>query len=281
MDEFLRLHFRFSLSVQLRGGDIRDDYPLGSILAMMDELGVPHAMTENPEECVMAALSDARWQTVLGRAILADAVKHQVTQSFHCNKSVDEDAEDDRRRCSSRASMYHLAKPPLPESCALRPPSTALSGPNVYIKRTKPFHYDPVEPAPFSPADFQANEMRLCEMLRERPYPNICRYLEYVPTPDGEYVAGLCFERLHIDLVRARDEGFSFDACAVVEAAILLSSIFTASHTAIGDEGSGHWTSDGGNDYHDLRSLQKWLDEDDSPTTEEEDEEEEELASGS
>jgi hypothetical protein len=96
MDEFLRLHFRFSLSVQLRGGDIRDDYPLGSILAMMDELGVPHAMTENPEECVMAALSDARWQTVLGRAILADAVKHQVTQSFRCNKSVDEDAEDDR-----------------------------------------------------------------------------------------------------------------------------------------------------------------------------------------
>ncbi|KAJ7856270.1 hypothetical protein B0H14DRAFT_3448598 [Mycena olivaceomarginata] len=205
--------------------------------------------------------------------------------------------------------MYHLAKSPLPESCALRPPSTALSGPNVYIERTKPFHYDPVEPAPFSPADFQANEMRLCEMLRERPYPNICRYLEYVPTPDGEYVAGLCFERLHIDLVRARDEGFSFDACAVVEAAILLSSIFTASHTAmpykvvlnkegvpfltdfemcynIGDSLEGtraqdNWTSDSGNDYHDLRSLQKWLDEDDSPTTEEEDEEEEELASGS
>jgi hypothetical protein len=96
MEEFLRLHFRFSLSVQLRGGDIHDDYPLGRILAMMDELGVPHAMTENPEECVMVTLSDSRWQTVLGRAILADTVKHQVTQSFRCNKSVDEDAEDDR-----------------------------------------------------------------------------------------------------------------------------------------------------------------------------------------
>ncbi|KAJ7763886.1 hypothetical protein B0H16DRAFT_1801232 [Mycena metata] len=94
MDEFLRLHFRFSLSVQLRGGDIRDEYPLGRILAMMDESGVPHAMTGNPEECVMATLSDVRWQTVLGRAILADTVKHQVTQSF--NESVDEDAEDDR-----------------------------------------------------------------------------------------------------------------------------------------------------------------------------------------
>jgi hypothetical protein len=117
---------------------------------------------------------------------------------------------------------YYLAKAPLPESCALRAPSTALSDPNVYIKRTKPFHYDPVEPAPFSPADFQANEMRVCEMLRERPpHPNICRYLGYVPTPDGEYVAGLCFERLHMNLVRARDEGFPFDARGVFHAAHL------------------------------------------------------------
>ncbi|KAJ7258351.1 hypothetical protein B0H12DRAFT_1070184 [Mycena haematopus] len=71
---------------------------------------VPHAMTENPEECVMATLSDARWQTVLSRAILADTAKHQVLSG---RRSYG------RRECTTLRVLLPSTIPSINSSCSL------------------------------------------------------------------------------------------------------------------------------------------------------------------
>ncbi|KAJ7625480.1 hypothetical protein FB45DRAFT_1083688 [Roridomyces roridus] len=74
MAEFLRVHFRATLNFMLLGGDISDTYPPGKILSMMDELGVGDDNTDDD----MVPLSDERWQTELGKAILADHLQSRM-----------------------------------------------------------------------------------------------------------------------------------------------------------------------------------------------------------
>ncbi|KAJ6543988.1 hypothetical protein B0H19DRAFT_1169238 [Mycena capillaripes] len=64
-DHYLRLHFRFSISLVIRGGDISEVYPSSFILATMQELKV------NEEDADMIPLTDHRWHTPLGKAIFA------------------------------------------------------------------------------------------------------------------------------------------------------------------------------------------------------------------
>ncbi|KAJ7077391.1 hypothetical protein B0H15DRAFT_562104 [Mycena belliarum] len=73
-DHFLRLHCRYSLSVALRGGDIGHHYSDWAVLAAMDELGVDYIGSDNPDR-TMVPLSDERWQTVLGKEILANLLE--------------------------------------------------------------------------------------------------------------------------------------------------------------------------------------------------------------
>ncbi|KAJ7887630.1 hypothetical protein B0H14DRAFT_2695629 [Mycena olivaceomarginata] len=106
---------------------------------------------------------------------------------------------------------YYLARLPPPGAPATRAPSTALADPNVFFKRTEPIMYDPTHTEKCRPADDQADEMRICEELRQNPHPNICRYLGYVPTLDGNSIAGLCFERHEMNLDSAVEDNFSLD----------------------------------------------------------------------
>ncbi|KAJ7887635.1 kinase-like domain-containing protein [Mycena olivaceomarginata] len=112
---------------------------------------------------------------------------------------------------------YYLARLPPPGAPATRAPSTSFADPNVFFKRTEPIMYDPTHTEKCRPADDQADEMRICEELRQNPHPNICRYLGYVTTLDGNSIAGLCFERHEMNLDSAIEDNFSFNAAAVIE----------------------------------------------------------------
>ncbi|KAJ7864403.1 hypothetical protein B0H13DRAFT_2069222 [Mycena leptocephala] len=70
-DEFLRVHFRYTLSLMLRGGDISDVYSNTGILDTMDELGI----TNVDDDESFIPLTDLRWGTVLGKSIL-DNLRH-------------------------------------------------------------------------------------------------------------------------------------------------------------------------------------------------------------
>ncbi|KAJ6607924.1 kinase-like domain-containing protein [Mycena sp. CBHHK59/15] len=109
---------------------------------------------------------------------------------------------------------YYLGKLPPPEAPATRAESSCLSDPSVYFKNIQPYEYDPRPP---TPADSLAHEMRVCEELRLNLHPNICRYLGYVPTPDGKQLFGLCFERHQIDLYDAVQNEVNFDAATVID----------------------------------------------------------------
>ncbi|KAJ7205559.1 hypothetical protein GGX14DRAFT_644875 [Mycena pura] len=78
VDEFLRLHCRYSLSVMIRGGDISEVYSNWSILEAMDELGVVDSGNGCPEEREMVPLNDGRWQTELGQVILAHITRSRL-----------------------------------------------------------------------------------------------------------------------------------------------------------------------------------------------------------
>ncbi|KAK0444578.1 uncharacterized protein EV420DRAFT_1648684 [Desarmillaria tabescens] len=71
-DYYLREHFRLSLRVNLLDCDIRKQYPNGAIFEMMGELGVDY---DDPEMEAIVPLSDPRWHTVLGQAILEDIIE--------------------------------------------------------------------------------------------------------------------------------------------------------------------------------------------------------------
>ncbi|KAJ7189176.1 hypothetical protein C8R46DRAFT_1056743 [Mycena filopes] len=76
--EFFRLHLRYTLNFMLLGGDVSEKYPPHVILHMMEELGV-----RGWEDCEMAPLTDERWGTELGQAILADELQARMDRSVY------------------------------------------------------------------------------------------------------------------------------------------------------------------------------------------------------
>ncbi|KAF8171950.1 hypothetical protein K438DRAFT_1940576 [Mycena galopus ATCC 62051] len=78
-DHFLRLHCSHSLSLVVRGGDIREDYPNQVVQRKMDELGVPYVGCGDDDERKMVPLSDKRWgDSVLEKAILEDMIRIRI-----------------------------------------------------------------------------------------------------------------------------------------------------------------------------------------------------------
>ncbi|KAF8200440.1 hypothetical protein K438DRAFT_2110473 [Mycena galopus ATCC 62051] len=118
---------------------------------------------------------------------------------------------------------YYLGQLPIPET-ATRAAPTALSDPNVYFKKIEPYMYNPELPAIDSPALDMMREMQLCEELNVKLQQNpsdpdlaLCRYLGYVPTPDGNYLWGLCFERHRLTLSHAVRDKVVFDPQTVID----------------------------------------------------------------
>ncbi|KAJ7271438.1 hypothetical protein B0H12DRAFT_1229089 [Mycena haematopus] len=89
---FFRLHLRASMKFMLLGGDISEKYSPSHILHEMEELGVPGPVGGQPD-CEMAPLSDPRWQTELGQAILADVLSGRMTETS-LDSSEGSDPED-------------------------------------------------------------------------------------------------------------------------------------------------------------------------------------------
>ncbi|KAJ7647848.1 hypothetical protein FB45DRAFT_209951 [Roridomyces roridus] len=58
--------------------------------------------------------------------------------------------------------------------------------------------------------DDQIRELRACEVLLQNPHPNICRYYGYLPSANGDYIRGLCFERQETLLFDAVIAGAQF-----------------------------------------------------------------------
>ncbi|KAJ7121885.1 hypothetical protein C8R43DRAFT_1239391 [Mycena crocata] len=104
-DTFLRHHCRYSLSVMIRGGDIGDDYSNSSIVSMMDQLGVRYIGGEALEDRTMEPLTDERWHSPLGQAILKRVLEHRVV---HSEQSVSEPTSPD--------SDEPPSQPPYPDS---------------------------------------------------------------------------------------------------------------------------------------------------------------------
>ncbi|KAJ7161730.1 kinase-like domain-containing protein [Mycena filopes] len=109
-------------------------------------------------------------------------------------------------------SAYY--RTPLTESfdATVVPPDTE----NMYLKVVEPLFYNASGDAESAltcptPADSQLQELRVCEVLRAHPHESICRYLGYLPTGDGCYIAGLCFERHQQTLSDAVRDGAKFD----------------------------------------------------------------------
>ncbi|KAF8514145.1 hypothetical protein JB92DRAFT_3115792 [Gautieria morchelliformis] len=64
-DRFLREHFRWSLLVNLFGGDISEEYDTDRVVAVMDQLGMLRG-SDNP----LAPIDDPRWDSdVIGQAL--------------------------------------------------------------------------------------------------------------------------------------------------------------------------------------------------------------------
>jgi hypothetical protein len=67
------------------GGDISETYPLARILSLMEGLGV------SGQDAEMVPLSDSRWLSELGQAILADEL--EARSNFNLYESDDSDSE--------------------------------------------------------------------------------------------------------------------------------------------------------------------------------------------
>ncbi|KAJ7718821.1 hypothetical protein B0H16DRAFT_1608318 [Mycena metata] len=87
--EFFRLHLRCTLNFMLLDGDISEKYPPHVILNMMEQLGV------RGYDCEMVSLEDKRWQTDLGRAILADELQARADRSIYESQLGDSDSNSD------------------------------------------------------------------------------------------------------------------------------------------------------------------------------------------
>ncbi|KAJ7244633.1 kinase-like domain-containing protein [Mycena haematopus] len=129
---------------------------------------------------------------------------------------VPEVKRDNFRKATLVPRDYYLGE--LPSGApATRAASAALSDPNVYLKRIEPFTFDPNRPDSHPPALDLLHELQVCEELSRSLHPNVCRYLGYVPTPDGKHLLGLCFQRHQVDLSDAVKDKVVFDPIAVIE----------------------------------------------------------------
>ncbi|KAJ7189233.1 hypothetical protein C8R46DRAFT_1184379 [Mycena filopes] len=88
--EFFRLHLRYSFNFMLLGGDITERYPPYRVLSEMAALGV----APDSEEGDMARLDDPRWQSELGKAILAEELRSRAAMSLYYSGRDEEDARD-------------------------------------------------------------------------------------------------------------------------------------------------------------------------------------------
>ncbi|KAJ7164038.1 hypothetical protein C8R43DRAFT_1169039 [Mycena crocata] len=58
---------------------------------------------------------------------------------------------------------------------------------SMYLKKIEPYVYDPEQTLSTQvPADDLLHEAQVCDELARSPHPNICRYLGYLPTADGQ-----------------------------------------------------------------------------------------------
>ncbi|KAI0731106.1 hypothetical protein C8Q76DRAFT_349924 [Earliella scabrosa] len=73
--EFLKEHFRWSLTAQLVGGDITKDYPLREVAIFMEEMGL------NGDEEDVPPLDDPRWGSVIGQEVLLDVQESDGSDS--------------------------------------------------------------------------------------------------------------------------------------------------------------------------------------------------------
>ncbi|KAF7293255.1 Protein kinase domain-containing protein [Mycena chlorophos] len=84
---------------------------------------------------------------------------------------------------------------------------------SCFIKRVRPFDYDAETDSNTTLyADAQLRELKVLELLKKHPHPNICRYYGYLPTADGQYVGGICLQRLECTLQEAMERGDHFPA---------------------------------------------------------------------
>ncbi|KAK0435268.1 hypothetical protein EV421DRAFT_1740323 [Armillaria borealis] len=70
---------RISLKVNIRDGDIREDYPPAAVLDMMADLGV--GSCGGDEALELAPMTDSRWQTVLGQSIWENVLETRMAAS--------------------------------------------------------------------------------------------------------------------------------------------------------------------------------------------------------
>ncbi|KAJ7182958.1 hypothetical protein C8R43DRAFT_17635 [Mycena crocata] len=83
--KFFRLHLRYTLNFMLLDGDVSETYPPHMILNMMEQLG----LLGYDEDREMVSLTDERWQTELGKAILANELKTQMELSLYKSEKLD------------------------------------------------------------------------------------------------------------------------------------------------------------------------------------------------
>ncbi|KAF7351308.1 hypothetical protein MSAN_01562300 [Mycena sanguinolenta] len=85
--QFFRLHLRYSLNFMVLGGDVSETYPPSRILHLMYELGA------GAQDAEMVSLSDSRWQSELGQAILADELEARASSLSNSDDSSLDDSE--------------------------------------------------------------------------------------------------------------------------------------------------------------------------------------------
>ncbi|KAJ7768142.1 hypothetical protein DFH07DRAFT_1058382 [Mycena maculata] len=111
---FFRLHLRYSMNFMLLGGDVSEKYPPHRILHEMELLGVA-GPGDDPDDYEMAPLSDERWGTDLGKAILADTLRARMQLSlYYSDQSDDSDQDSDPAPTTDDAAprvQFFWAKP--------------------------------------------------------------------------------------------------------------------------------------------------------------------------
>ncbi len=93
-DWYLREHFRISLKVNIRDGDIREDYLPAVVLDMMADLGV--GSCGGDEALELAPMTDPRWQTVLGQSIWENVLETRMAARYVPSDNSDEENEADQ-----------------------------------------------------------------------------------------------------------------------------------------------------------------------------------------
>ncbi|PBK60699.1 hypothetical protein ARMSODRAFT_1090151 [Armillaria solidipes] len=93
-DWYLREHFRISLKVNIRDGDIREDYPPAAVLDIMADLGV--GLCGGDEALEPAPMTDPRWQTVLGQSIWETVLETRMAARYVPSDNSDKGNEADQ-----------------------------------------------------------------------------------------------------------------------------------------------------------------------------------------